>query len=244
MRNLTKLLSVLLTIFILSGCQDSAVTIERSFNLAIEDAAASEVTKMTNHSANYFDYYLPITMGREMSTETSVVLQSSNTEILMKLDIVNIVLRSSLEAASDLRSVFNESKAISSIDGKTLDGRGFDQYYRAQLFDLNNSDYLIVVQTQNTVLTSRVKLGLVSETAYQMVRLARSVVIDRSLILANYSNTETINYQKVNLNMFSQMAPESGTIVDMIEGEETDLLDDDYYNIINDSPTEEEILQD
>ena len=77
-----------------------------------------------------------------------------------------------------------------------------------------------------------------------MLRLARTVVIDRSLILANYSNTETINYQKVNLNMFSQMAPESGTVLDMIEGEESNLLDDDYYEQINDSPTEEEILQD
>lgn len=244
MRHLFKILIISIVIVMLSGCQDSALTLKQSFSTAIENASNSEITKISNHNATYFDYYLPITMGRLTSTDTSVILKSFNTEILMTIDIVNVVLNGSLSNQNSLRAVFNSDKALSSIEGKTLDARGYDQTYRAQVFDLQNEDYLIVVQTPNTVISAKAKLGLVSDLSYEMLRLARTVVIDRSLILANYSNTETINYQKVNLNMFSQMAPESGTVLDMIEGEESNLLDDDYYEQINDSPTEEEILQD
>ena len=244
MRKWSRIFLSLNLVTLLSGCVDSAVTLQQSFTLAIENAAQSEITRMSNHSASYFDYYLPITMGRVQSSDSSVILKSKDTKILLTLDVVNIILNNSLAKSSDLRLVFDESKAMINLVGKSLDSRGYDQSYKAQVFDLENDDYLIVIQTQSALISAKTKVGLVSNTAYEMLRLARTVVIDRPLILANYSNAETINYHKVNLNMFSQMAPESGTVLDMIEGDESDLLDDDYYNTINDSPTEEEILQD
>ena len=234
----------LIVLTTLSGCIVNQNTIKDDFELAINEASISSINRVSNHTTTYFDYYLPITMGRVTSTETSEILKSGQTELLMTLDIVNIVLNNSLARSNDLRTIFKTNVALSSIEGKSMDSVGYDQYYKAQLFNLDQTQYLIVIQTQNVLISAKVDQGLVPNMAYEMLRLARSVVIDRSLIVAAYSNTETFSYQKVNLNMFAQMAPESGTVLDMIEGEETNLLDDDFYNMINDSPTEEEILQD
>ncbi len=84
-----------------------------------------------------------------------------------------------------------------SIEGKSQNASGFDQYYRAQLFQLNTQEYLVVIQTQDALISSKVDQGAVGNIAYDMLRLARTLKIQRPSILAAYSNAETINYQKL-----------------------------------------------
>lgn len=244
MRKFLTFISLSLLILSLSACSVNEQNTSERFKIAIDQAASDQINRVSNHSSKYFDYYLPITLGRKTSTDTSVVINASHTEILLTLDIVNVVLNSNLATTDSLRAIFKSSEALVNIEGKTMDAGGFDQSYKAQLFDLKDNSYLLVIQTQSALVSAKVESGLVEELAYRMLKLARSVLIDRPLILAAYSNAETFSYTKVNLNMFAQVAPESGTVVDMITGDQSNLLDEDFFQTINDSPTEEEILQD
>lgn len=238
-------ISLLITmVALLSSCAVNATTVESNFKIAIDEAAKSKIANYTNHVAQYYSYYLPLTMGRITSSSTSTLIKSQNYEILMTLDVMNIIHRNTFEKIAELRSVFSLDKDIIAIEGKSLSSLGFEQYYRAQLFQLNNQEYLVVIQTQDALLSSKVDVGAVGNIAYDMLRLARTLKIQRPSILAAYSNAETFNYQKINLNMFTQMAPETGTVLDMIEGDDLNLLSDDLNDQINDSPTEQEILQD
>lgn len=237
-------ISASITFLFLSSCSIHSQTIQQTFVTSIGAAESSEINSVLNRNGLYFDYYLPITMGHKLSAESSLILESFQRDILMSLDVVNIVLNEGSSNQSSLRDIFNKSLALVNIESITSDFNGLNLSYKAQLFELEKNLYLVVIQTQNIVVSAQMEIGLVNELAYEMLRLARTVNVDRSLVVTNYSNKETFSYQKVNLNMFAQMAPESGTIIDMIEGEEQNLLDDNYYDVINDSPTEEEILQD
>ena len=59
-----------------------------------------------------------------------------------------------------------------------------------------------------------------------MLRVARSARIAKDMVLSTYSKREVIDFKVQNLNMFAQVAPESGTVMYMIkELDEMDFSD-------------------
>ena len=72
-------------------------------------------------------------------------------------------------------------------------------------------------------------IAISPDILYDMFRIARSTKINRDLILSTYSTREVLDFKAQSLNMFTQAGPESGTVLDMIKGEDDIIFEEEYY---------------
>lgn len=226
------LISVILTVVILGALSPLVLSVQADdlasgLKKAVDRAGALPLNHYTNMDSSLFDYYLPSTVGRRNPSLSSVVLVSQNQEILMNLDVVGIL---NSDNPNVLRAATNTSQAMISFSGTSTNLKGLDLSYEVSVHGLTPRRVLLTLQTRDFVFTSILAPSAVADVAFDMLRIARSVLIQKDAIIATYSNKEIINYQKDTLNMFAQLAPESGTVVDMVEGIDQNLFNDEYYD--------------
>lgn len=220
----TVLLSLVILLGLsLSGCIVQANSFNSRMDAALHEAQTQELNQYISHDGLLFDYYLPITIGKKTSTMTSVLMQDQNQLILMTLDVVSI-MNSSLE--NQAFTALSNTAELYHYSGTTTNFKGFDLPYTVDVKSVDTKRVWLNLKTPTVVLSSILPLASASEIAYDMVRIARSVVVDKQLVVANFSNKEVIQYQKETLDMFTQLAPESGTVMDMIDAGNDNFLDD------------------
>lgn len=221
----------LMVLMSLSACVIDENSMPQRLQKAIDEASTMPLNRYTNLDSVLYDYYLPPSFGRRNASLSSVVLVNQNVEILMNLDVVGILnAQSDLASANVLRSTVNTTQSMIALSGVTSDLKGLDLAYEVSVNELSTNRVLLTLQSESFIFSSILPIALVPETAFEMLRIARSASVQSEAILATYSNKEIINYQKETLDMFAQLAPESGTVVDMIEGEDVNLFDDAYYD--------------
>lgn len=228
-------------LMVLSGCMVSTSSLEREVITALKRAETDEISKTVNHSGLIFSYYLPTHLGKIQSTQTSLILLAHQERLVVNVDVISVV-HSNIDA--DLRLMFSQKDSLFTYASTSIDSKGFKFKYQTFIYPYENA-YFMILQTPSLVMSAQVSLGTMADLSYEMLRLARTIQISKKEVSNLFSNREILNYQKTDLNMFAQLAPESGTVLDMIEVEDENLFNDEYYNdYFNDSPTEEEILQD
>jgi len=239
----SKLITLGLLLGILSGCVVSSTDLAPRYANAIEEAITQEMNVYNSMTRELFSYYLPLSIGRRMSTETSMVLISHQEEILMNLDVISILNKAyyQSDAINVLRSSVSINEALYRHEGSFHDMKGDEVKYQVSANPLSDQDVLLTLETEYFIFSSIHPYSISSDILYDMIRIARSAQIEKEMILSTFSNREIIDYQKETLNMFAQLAPETGTVIDMIEGEDKNLFDDNYYDagpLVEDVPIE------
>ncbi len=236
-----RLFLSLMILSALSGCVVNPNSIDQAVIESLKQAEREEISSNVNHTGSIFSYYLPSYIGKVQSTESSLVMSVHQERLVMNVDVISVVHAS---VDSELRTMFSVKEALFNYTSSFVDLKGFNQTYQLIVYPYN-AKYFILLQTPEVIMSSQASLGNVMDIAYEMLKFVRTVSVSKQDVINAFSNREILNYQKTDLNMFAQLAPESGTVLDMIEGEDENLFNEDYYNdYINDSPTEEEILQD
>ena len=209
-------------IFGLSAC--SSITKE-SLSAYLESAASEAksqpVNSVTNISKGLYSYYLPTSIGRKASTETSNILTSNNVNILMNLDVIDVISDSYYDTVSKtetFKSMLSKSKDLITFDGSYSDSADKTVSYRVSILYVNESMILLTLEAGYFMFTAITPISVSDEILYDMIRIARSCVVDSAAVLLSYSTRESIDYKKETIDMFSQIAPESGTVLDMISG--------------------------
>ncbi len=215
---MSKILKILLLVFLLAGCSVTAIDIKTQITVALADA--SQTRLLMNQSlrkANYV-YYLPPDVGRKESTQSSTLLVSHNTNIMMNLDIVSILsdrfyktdslelLRAFIAAGEP---IYKYSEATVDLDQKSLP-------FSVSILPVQGTIVLISLQTRYFLFSAIAPFALAPDLLYNMLLIARTCRVNTDEVIARYSNRETINYQKETLEIFSQLAPDSGKVIDMI----------------------------
>jgi hypothetical protein len=220
MKRLVILFCVVL--FGLSACSSvTKDTLSAYLKSAALEAETESVNTLTNISKTMYSYYLPPSIGRRTSTETSNILTSNGINILMNLDVIDVISDSYYDTASKTRSfktMLSTTENLITFDGAYTDGAGEAVSYRVSILYVNDSLILLTLEASYFIFTAITPISVSDEILYDMIRLARSCVVDSASVLLAYSTRESIDYKRETIDMFSQIAPESGTVLDMISG--------------------------
>ena len=216
------ILSSLLFLLVLGGCaQINQTNLESAILASMEDVANNPNNSINNMRKGLYSYYLPKTVGKVSSTELSSVLISHNTKVLLNLDVIAVLSETYYSDTQNvLRSFVNKETALVDLSGFYLDSDFNHIDYTVSVIKLSNQKVLLTVQTEYFIFSSIAAMALSPELVFDILSVARSIKMDKPAVLLVYSQREIINYQKETLSIFSQISPESGTVLDMITNAE------------------------
>ena len=217
-------------ILLLTGCTTLTQNSVRSeISSRLSQARDLELTMVQNYNKASYSYYLPPSIGRRESNASSTVLISQNTNILMNLDIVSVLSDKfyAAETTDLLRTYLQKSIPVYAKKGtyRSIDNK--EVAYNATVFQVDNLNYLISLQTKYFLFSAIAPFPLAPQLFFDMMVVARTATVDTQEIILLFSNREIINYQKETLDIFSQLAPESGKVIDMISPDAGKEVDDE-----------------
>jgi len=216
-----RLFFVFIVLFGLSACSEVTSDNLSVFLKATANEAESEtINPIANISKGMYSYYLPPTVGRKSSTETSTILFSNNVNILMNLDVIDVISDSYYDTSTtrSFKSMLAKTDNLESFDGIFTNVAGDEIAYRVSVLPINETLVLLTLEGGYFIFTAITPISVSNEILYDMVKIARSCIVNKPAVLLAYSTRESIDYKKETLDMFSQIAPESGTVLDMISG--------------------------
>ncbi|NLA78804.1 MAG: hypothetical protein GX845_04565 [Erysipelothrix sp.] len=230
---------ILVVLVLLVGCTIEPAQINDAIDKEIEASLSLKAPEVKNYKTPYYSFYLPPHVGVRDSNKIGTTFISQNHEILMNIDIPTIIMRRyyRYDLENNMR-VFDLEKDDYQYQGKFENFEG-DELDFEVFINEDDQKYIILVHSNHVVLSSWVPLSNVPAILSDMLLLMRFTTVDEPKIVQTYSRKQIIDYQQQVLEMFEQVAPESGTLLDMdrlINGMiefpdfEDFVIDDDYIN--------------
>ncbi len=208
-----------MVMFGLSACANITTSnLQSSLKTSALEAATKPTNTINNISKGLYSYYLPPHIGRKTSTETSTILTSNNINILMNLDVIDVISNSYYDTSKTFKSMLASSENLTSFDGDFINSSGDFVNYRVNIMSITDHLILLTLESGYFVFTTITPISLSTELLHDMISIARTCRVDSPAVLLAYSTRESIDYQRETLDMFSQIAPESGSVLDMISG--------------------------
>jgi hypothetical protein len=213
------LILFLVMLFGLSACSEITLDSLQSYlKASASDVEDESISPLNNISKDLFSYYLPGHMGRKVSSETSTILTSNNVNILMNLDVIDVISDTYYDSSQSFKSMLATTQELSSFNSTFMNREGESVTYRVSVLEVSDTLILLTLEGGYFMFTAITPLVLSTEILYDMLTIAKSCEVNSKAVLLAYSTRESIDYKKETLDMFSQIAPESGTVLDMISG--------------------------
>ena len=233
---------ILILLVFLVGCNVSQADIVEQVIQSIEAALLIDAPEVQNYKTPFYSYYLPPHVGVRQANRIGAVLVSHQEEIFLNIDIPTIIMRRhylhDLEnnmRALDLRQdIYTYSGKLETMKHDILD---FEV-----LIGQEADRFTIVVHTSYFIVSACVPLALVKPILSDMITIVRFASADSSSIVKAYSRKQIIDYQQQVLEMFEQVAPEAGTLIDMdrlIKGE-IDFSELEGYDLVPEQGDDED----
>ncbi|KAF0226343.1 MAG: Uncharacterized protein FD133_1587 [Erysipelotrichaceae bacterium] len=183
-----------------------------------DDAEALKTNTSVNIRKGLYSYYLPSHIGRKSSTVTSSILTSNNVNILMNLDVIDVISDTYYDSTKTFKSMLAATQNVMTFDGNFLNSKDEPITYRVSVLEITENKIMLTLEGGYFMFVAITPLALSTEILADMIQIARTSTVDSEAVLLSYSARESIDYKKETLDMFNQIAPESGTILDMISG--------------------------
>jgi len=213
----------------LSACQASSLSLPERYDAALAEALEMPTAKHRSMNRELFSYYLPLHMGRQDATLTSVQLLSRSQTLVLSLDIINMLNQAYYRDVSNpIRSALRRESAIYIQEGYFNRFDSVRVPFMIIASELSDALVFLQLQTDTFIISSIHPQAVSAELLIDMMSIARTTQVHRDLVVAQYSNRDVITYQRENLNIFSQIAPESGTVIDMITDPDSIVFDNDF----------------
>jgi hypothetical protein len=214
-----RFLVLMLGLLLLSGCSGlSTSTLDRQLREAVQSASIVDFNAVNNIQKTLYTYYLPPHLGRIQSTETASILRSGNVNILMNLDVIDVIADTYYETKNVFKQLVAQSQSLLSFDGELTNAQLKTLTYKVTIISIGNQEVLLTLESGYFILTAITATVDAPDILEDMVLLVRSAQVDKERVLVAYSTRESIDYQQETIDLFEQIAPESGSVLDMISG--------------------------
>lgn len=217
---------LLLCLLFFSGCTSlDSGSFQDQLDASLEKAEKMTISK-ADHKKKYYSYYLPSDMGRYESTETGNVLSLNEVKILMSLNVSGIINRNLYPENTEINVSLKEGKSIAERNSLYTDNNNIGHSYKLIVYDLEGT-YTVCFASDTVCMYANCWKANTDEIASRMVQLARSVTVNETKLISDYSNRipEVAGSEKV--EMFESIAPENGRIEELFEDHST--MDPDQY---------------
>ena len=204
-----KILTVLLCI-VLTGCAQS--------NLSMQERLEQQITTVSSlpipgasHRKPFYTYYTEPSIGHYRSTETSNEFSFQSTKFVLNLNVQAI-----MDSSTDITQSIYTQKPIAIYSGSFQNMLDETVNYVCEIYQVDR--YYAVFFTSSTVnLFGVTYAGDAAELAGKMYSIARSVIVRKDVVLQVYSHESAIDYEGEAINLYKDIAPEEGTLQEVIE---------------------------
>ena len=204
-----KILTVLLCI-VLTGCAQS--------NLSMQERLEQQITTVSSlpipgasHRKPFYTYYTEPSIGHYHSTETSNEFSFQSTKFILNLNVQAI-----MDSSTDITQSIYTQKPIAIYSGSFQNMLDETVNYVCEIYQVDR--YYAVFFTSSTVnLFGVTYAGDAAELAGKMYSIARSVIVRKDVVLQVYSHESAIDYEGEAINLYKDIAPEEGTLQELIE---------------------------
>lgn len=207
---------VLILVLILAGCNVTYEQLQPQLEAKVSTALTAKTPSVLNQNTPFYSYYLPPHMGRRFSNHVATIFVSNDEEIVMNLDVPSIIMQRYYRnrLTNNLRVLNTDELAFFTYHSSYTHNSGETLSANITISEVDDK-FTIVIQTDHFIFSSVVPLSKVEPVLYDMLTLMRSAKANRNEVVSAYSNKQVIDYQQQVLEIFEQVAPESGTLADM-----------------------------
>ena len=204
-----KILLVLLCV-LLTGCAQSNLSMQESLEQQITTVSSLPIPG-ASHRQTFYTYYTEPSIGHYRSTETSNEFSFQSTKFVMNLNVQAI-----MDSSTDITQSIYTQKPIAIYSGSFQNMLDETVNYVCEIYQVDR--YYAVFFTSSTVNFFGVTYaGDATELAGKMYSIARSVIVRKDVVLQVYSHESAIDYEGEAINLYKDIAPEEGTLQELIE---------------------------
>ncbi len=243
-----KILLLICMTLMLTGCSAGASL--KALEADLQALATAEIKMSADNNKSLYRYYSSPDVGRRVSTQTANVFTYRNDEFIMNLDIATIINEEFYDSVDTFR--FNVDESMLSISGPYTNTANEEFEFSFQVYDFNESKYLIYMETQYVNFYSYCEYTNIAPMALEMMKIAKTVEVEKETIITLYSSKPTTEYVREQVDLFEETIADNGRIEELLEGnnviegdnmEHEGLTDDTVVEEENDDTLEEEVVE-
>lgn len=204
-----KILTVLLCI-VLTGCIQSSQTMQERLDEKITAVSALPIPS-ASHRKPFYTYYTEPSIGHYRSTETSNEFSYQSTKFVMNLNVQAI-----MDSSTDIAQSIYTQKSIAKNTGSFQNMLDESVSYVCEIYQVNRH-YAVFFTSSAVNLFGVTEIGDAVELAGKMYSIARSVIVRKDVVSQVYSHESAIDYEGEAINLYKDIAPEEGTLQELIE---------------------------
>ena len=204
-----KILLVLLCV-LLTGCAQS--------NLSMQERLEQQITTVSSlpipgasHRKPFYTYYTEPSIGHYRSTETSNEFSFQSTKFVLNLNVQAI-----MDSSTDITQSIYTQKPIAIYSGSFQNMLDETVNYVCEIYQVDRH-YAVFFTSSTVNLFGVTYAGDATELAGKMYSIARSVIVRKDVVLQVYSHESAIDYEGEAINLYKDIAPEEGTLQELIE---------------------------
>ena len=204
-----KILTVLLCI-VLTGCMQSSQTMQERLDEKITAVSALPIPS-ASHRKPFYTYYTEPSIGHYRSTETSNEFSYQSTKFVMNLNVQAI-----MDSSTDIAQSIYTQMPIAKNTGSFQNMLDESVSYVCEIYQVNRH-YAVFFTSSAVNLFGVTEIGDAVELAGKMYSIARSVIVRKDVVSQVYSHESAIDYEGEAINLYKDIAPEEGTLQELIE---------------------------
>ena len=204
-----KILAILLCI-VLTGCTKSSQAMQERLDQEIATVSALPIPS-ASHRKPFYTYYTEPSIGHYRSTETSNEFSYQSTKFVMNLNVQAII-----DSSTDITQSIYTQKPIAKNTGSFQNMLDETVSYVCEIYQVDRH-YAVFFTSSAVNLFGVSDVGEAAELAGKMYSIARSVVVRKDVVLQVYTHESAINYEGEAINLYKDIAPEEGTLQELIE---------------------------
>lgn len=191
-----------------------------------------------NVRSNYYSYHLPADMHIKESNGSSSVLVYDRNPILINLNLIDI-LNVDSDDFNNESGFYSNDKLIYSKSGTFLLRDNSHERYEVEIYQLEN-DAFVMLYTSALRLYGYSRLENSNDILDHLFLIAKNAIVDKALVLNDFDNTITIDYEKKQVNLFEIVIPKTGYLGDMLVDGKGNPSDENNTNNESNSEPEED----
>lgn len=204
-----KILLVLLCI-VLTGCIQSSQTMQERLDEKITAVSALPIPS-ASHRKPFYTYYTEPSIGHYRSTETSNEFSYQSTKFVMNLNVQAI-----MDSSTDIAQSIYTQQPIAKNTGSFQNMLDESVSYVCEIYQVDHH-YAVFFTSSTVNLFGVTYAGDAVELAGKMYSIARSVIVRKDVVSQVYSHESAIDYEGEAINLYKDIAPEEGTLRELIE---------------------------
>jgi hypothetical protein len=238
-------------IIFISGCSMSGVSLNQQIDDSISFVSSLPIVEMRNNNSPLYSYYLPRNVGKRSSNQLAATFVTYDEEVVLSLDIASIIMNRfyRVQLAGQLRPLYGSQSSLVNKNFSLPNELGLMSDYRIVVLPFSEDQYMVYVQNQEFLISGLIKETKIQPVLADMLIILRSAKAQPNDIVNLFSNKVVVDYNRISKELIQFIAPESGTIADMLklitgdfdfdESLPDDYFDDDIIEIPEDESEEE-----